>query len=49
MDCSLKGKVALITGASAHRHSIAIGMAEAGADLAIAAGRFPTWKKWRRR
>jgi dehydrogenase/reductase SDR family protein 4 len=42
MDFSLKGKVALITGASRGiGESVAIGLAQAGADLAIASRKLP--------
>jgi len=46
MELSLKGKVALITGASRGiGQSVAMGMAEAGADLAIASRKVPDLEK----
>jgi NAD(P)-dependent dehydrogenase (short-subunit alcohol dehydrogenase family) len=46
MDFSLKGKVALITGASRGiGEATVIGMAQAGADLAIVSRKLPDLEK----
>jgi NAD(P)-dependent dehydrogenase (short-subunit alcohol dehydrogenase family) len=46
MDFSLKGKVALITGASRGiGQAVAIGLAQAGADIAIASRKLPDLEK----
>ena len=46
MELSLKNKVVLITGASRGiGHAAAIGLAEAGADLAIASRKLPDLEK----